>query len=156
MKYSRYIIIACGIALAACGNQANESNMQSQPPIAKSKTVSSGELWDTDLTFGIRPDPNATGMERGRQLYNQNCAICHAGGVGMAGTDSLIRRFKMEGETELDPILANRTDLNHDFVELVVRNGIKSMPYYRKTEVSDEDLKLISDYLTRNNPPEEQ
>jgi hypothetical protein len=32
-----------------------------------------------------------------------------------------------------------------------VRNGISIMPIFRKTEISDVDLDLIADYLTRNN-----
>ena len=139
--------------LVACGGEPGEEPGHASSPEAPKISASAGELWDTDLTYGAPPDPNSTGVERGRQLYDQNCSICHAQGVGMAGTESLRRSFAARGETERDPILANRTDLNGTVIRTFVRYGTKSMSYFRKTEVSDEDLDLIVEYLTRNNPP---
>ena len=113
---------------------------------------SADEIWNTDLTYGYSADPEATGSVRAKQVYDQWCSICHADGVGMAGTDSLKRRFMMGRIEGISPILEERTDLTPEYVTYVVRNGIKSMPYFRKTEVSDSDLELIAEYLARKNP----
>ena len=34
-----------------------------------------------------------------------------------------------------------------EFIATFVRNGVKSMPTFRKTEISDEDLELLGRYL---------
>ena len=47
-------------------------------------------------TWGYSAREPATGIERGRQVYVQWCAICHESGPGMAGTDGLKRKYKGE------------------------------------------------------------
>ncbi|WP_202807125.1 cytochrome c [Sphingobium sp. DC-2] len=47
--------------------------------------------------------------------------------------------------------MEDRTDLTHEVIEYYVRNGISIMPQFRKTVVSDQDLKDLSAYLMRNN-----
>ena len=157
MSLSKVLIGASIFALAACGGKGSTAD---DPEVSGSEGVqqvaASADLWDTDLTHGFKARDDSTGVERGRQVYVQWCAICHAEGVGMAGTDSLRRKYKMAGINDISPILAERDDLTPGFIEQVVRNGIKSMPNFRKTEISDEDLALISAYLTQNNPNYEE
>lgn len=98
-------------------------------------------------TFGYLAEKPATGVERGKQVFVQWCAICHGTGPGMAGTEGLWRKY----QGALPELLEERTDLQPAFVEYIVRNGIASMPIFRKTEVSDADLKALNLYLTRNN-----
>ncbi|MEL7536568.1 MAG: cytochrome c [Pseudomonadota bacterium] len=110
------------------------------------------DLWNTELTYGFAASNDAKGLARGEQVYNQWCAICHADGVGMAGTDSLRRRYKMAEITGVSPVLTERTDLTPEFVIYMVRQGVKSMPYFRKTEISDADLELVGAFLAQKNP----
>jgi mono/diheme cytochrome c family protein len=44
-----------------------------------------------------------------------------------------------------------RTDLDADYIRAVVRNGINSMPWYTRTDLSDRQIAAIAAYLTRNN-----
>jgi mono/diheme cytochrome c family protein len=44
-------------------------------------------------------------------------------------------------------LLEERTDLPAELVKAFVRNGVASMPPFRKTEVSDEDIAAIAAYL---------
>lgn len=81
-------------------------------------------------------------VERGRELYREKCAMCHAAG-GM-GTGLLSRRYPKGQE-----LLENRTDLDHAFIATAVRGGIGNMPRIARGEVSDAELALISKYLTR-------
>jgi len=97
-------------------------------------------------TWGYSAREPATGVERGRQVYVQWCAICHESGPGMAGTEGLERKYR----GEVPALLLERKDLSARFIENVVRNGIASMPFFRKTEVSDEDLKYLVDYMIGN------
>ncbi len=96
-------------------------------------------------TWGYSAKTPATGVERGRQVYEQWCAICHETGPGMAGTQGLQRKYK----GAVSPLLREREDLSAEFVEYIVRNGIASMPFFRKTEITDQDLQFLNDYLVK-------
>lgn len=79
--------------------------------------------------------------DEGQDLFVEKCAMCHREG-GM-GTMQLSTRF--EGEQAW---LENRENLNKDFVEFVVRNGLGIMFSISKAEVSDPQLARIADYLS--------
>jgi mono/diheme cytochrome c family protein len=82
--------------------------------------------------------------ERGAAVFNNWCDACHRDADQNApGTRSL--EFKYRGE--LPGALENRTDLTPELVEFYTRNGIATMPFFRKTEISDEDLAALSAYL---------
>ena len=85
--------------------------------------------------------------ERGAAVYNNWCDACHRNSEQNApGTRSL--QFKYRGE--IPAALEERTDLTPDLIELYVRNGIATMPFFRKTEISDADLAALSAYLARD------
>jgi len=93
--------------------------------------------------------------QRGREVFQQRCIACHAAipkdGIGppympqMAGTQALQARYKGVKPAELEL----RTDLTADFVKAIVRGGLNSMPFFRPTELSDDDLSAVGAYLTR-------
>jgi mono/diheme cytochrome c family protein len=93
--------------------------------------------------------------QRGREVFQQRCTACHAAipkdGIGppylpaMAGTQALQARYKGAKPAELE----ERTDLTADFVKAIVRNGLNSMPFFRPTELSDDDVSTLGAYLTR-------
>lgn len=77
-------------------------------------------------------------QQDGAELYRRNCAVCH-GKIGM-GTGVLARR--------VDPaILAERTDLEAEFVIQAARTGIGNMPAISRAEVNEAELKAIAAYL---------
>lgn len=78
----------------------------------------------------------------GKMRYDRMCAPCHNKGYWAA--NRLGARLGKE-----NAVLENRTDLNTQYIETVVRRGMGSMPPYRKTELSPADLDAISKYLTR-------
>ncbi len=81
-------------------------------------------------------------------VYLARCQYCH---IQMRpGTITLAKRLGPD-----DALLANRTDLTEDYVKLVVRNGLNTMPAITRVEVSDAELDLIVEYLTRNQSPSE-
>ena len=82
---------------------------------------------------------------RGKHVFNQWCASCHATGPRMPGTASL--EVKYGGS--IPAALEQRKDMNADFIRYFVRNGVLIMPSFRKTEVSDADLEALSAYLTQ-------
>jgi hypothetical protein len=56
---------------------------------------------------------------------------------------ALERKYK----GQVSALLERRTDLAPDYVAAVVRHGMSFMPTFRKTEISDADLALLSAYL---------
>ena len=84
--------------------------------------------------------------ERGAAVFNNWCSACHSRGPANApGTTSL--QFKYQGK--LPAALEDRTDLTLEQVKFYVRNGVATMPQFRKTEVGDADLDALAAYLTR-------
>lgn len=84
--------------------------------------------------------------DAGRRLYEEKCGMCHAAG-GM-GTGLLARRYPPGQE-----LLEQRSNLTPTFIEVAVRSGIGNMPRISRAEVSDEQLALISRYLSRQATP---
>jgi len=81
---------------------------------------------------------------RGRELFISHCAACH-GERGHA-TTLLAKRVGQE-QAQIE----KRRNLNAEFVRVVVRNGMNSMPWFRRAELSDGDLDVIANYLVRSN-----
>ena len=89
--------------------------------------------------------------EHGREVYDHWCTPCHGASAGFFGPDS-----QLPGTAALQAlyngarpaVLTDRTDLTPEYVSTIVRNGVSIMPFFRKTEISDEDLDAINAYLT--------
>jgi mono/diheme cytochrome c family protein len=94
-------------------------------------------------TVSAADAPLSALQQQGQKLFRNNCFYCHSEKVW--GTLALERR-RPAG----DALLEKRTDLVPDFVKTVVRNGLGSMPAYRRTELNDADVDAITAYLTRN------
>lgn len=104
------------------------------------------------------PDP----LRQGFLVYSKWCTGCHAGDyqpstrdpesarLGLPsrvafGTYTLRQRYQGAVPAELD----KRTDLTPASIRTFVRRGVNAMPAFRKTEISDAELKALSAYLTR-------
>ena len=169
MDSKKFFLVVAATGLIACGggdNGASESQSSENNAAPTATTMDGGaevesvsampepesdvttpdpnSLWDTKLAYGFKAESPATGLERGRQVYEQWCIICHGEGVGMAGTESLARKYR---GLDIPALLADREDLYPETTKMFVRTGVKSMPYFRKTEISDEDLELLAEYL---------
>lgn len=142
------------VALGACDpgtpqevpDQVDE--VAEAPPVAEVAAAPSQPAADPDRvieTWCYQALEPATGLERGRQVYEQWCIICHGSGPGMAGTDGLMRKY----HGNLPALLTERTDLAPEAIRIYVREGVASMPYFRKVEISDEDLELMISWLTQ-------
>jgi len=91
-------------------------------------------------------EDRGTPAERGAAVFNNWCSACHSRGPANApGTTSL--QFKYQGS--IPAALEDRRDLTVDLVKFFVRNGVATMPHFRKTEVGDADLEALAAYLTR-------
>ncbi len=89
-----------------------------------------------------RAAPPATPAGSGAKLFDVHCGICHA--PHGAGTIALDHRLGEEHS-----LLAERTDLDADYIRHVVRNGIGSMPPQTRVDLTDAELDSVAAYLTR-------
>jgi mono/diheme cytochrome c family protein len=81
----------------------------------------------------------------GKEVYEHWCSPCHApGGRKHPGTSALEILYKGEKPA----VLEERLDLTLELVAAFVRNGVKIMPPFRKTEISDKDLADLGAYLS--------
>jgi mono/diheme cytochrome c family protein len=94
----------------------------------------------TQTTVQAKP-----GQPKGYVQYEKSCVVCHGGGPARPGTRSLATKY----QNKLPALLADRTDLQPQYIRTIVRQGIAVMPPFRKTELSDADLDAIVAYLTR-------
>lgn len=95
------------------------------------------------LAWTVSGRASAQDASRGQEVFAYWCATCHAAGPGHPGTQSL--QVKYEGE--IPAVIEDRTDLTPDMVKLFVRQGVGSMPFFRKTEIGDADLDALAAYL---------
>ena len=82
----------------------------------------------------------------GEELYVHWCADCHNPGPGHPGTLRMAARI--EGD---EASLVNRAN-DAQTVRFAVRNGFLMMPPFRMTEISDEELERLVDYLSEPRP----
>jgi len=76
--------------------------------------------------------------------FDHWCVPCHTPGPGHPGTQGL--QIKYRG-TDVNPVLADRTDLTPEVVKTFVRQGILSMAPFRKTEITDAELDALAAFL---------
>jgi len=87
----------------------------------------------------------AQDVANGAKVYSHWCSPCHApGGRKHPGTSALEILYKGEKPAVLEELL----DLTSELVAFYVRNGVKIMPPFRKTEISDKELADLGAYLS--------
>jgi (+)-pinoresinol hydroxylase len=84
----------------------------------------------------------------GRAVYTQWCAPCHDPGVTHPGTHALTVKY----QGVKSGVLLEWKDLTPVTVKFLVRHGISVMPQFRKTEISDQELDALAQFLSRNTP----
>ncbi len=149
------------LALAGCGGKEEsapapqpQEGIQTDAPAPDEVPAEEGRAGDnSDLT---KISSQAAAAEQAKGVFTRarngdpeavflaRCQYCHIE-LG-PGTITIARRLGPE-----EALLANRTDLTGDYVKTVVRRGLNTMPPMTRVEVSDDELDLIAQYLTRNN-----
>lgn len=86
-------------------------------------------------------------ISAGAENYALNCAGCHDPGPGHPGT------MLLEQLGRPVPALIGRDDLELDYLQAVVRNGLVEMPPFRPTELTDKQVEEIYEYIKSAEPP---
>lgn len=101
-------------------------------------------------------DGSALGQDaavaRGDAKFQHSCAPCHGDGPGddgramLPGTDAL--RIKYRGA--LPALIEQRSDLTPEVLRVYLRQGSMSMPPFRPTELTDDEIDDIAAYLAES------
>jgi mono/diheme cytochrome c family protein len=120
--------------------------------------IASGQNSSWTLFPSHSEQPLAPKIQQGKEVFQNLCSGCHgpdiknaSAGIGatMPGTDALAAKYKGTKPASLE----ERKDLTPQVIKIFVRNGVSVMPRFRKTELSDGDLEVLTAYLTRSNKP---
>jgi mono/diheme cytochrome c family protein len=92
---------------------------------------------------------DAAAVERGNLKFQRTCAPCHGSGPGSDGRAALpgTTALQLKYKGALPALLEARSDLTADTLKVFVRRGSWSMPPFRKTELTDTEIKDIAAYL---------
>jgi mono/diheme cytochrome c family protein len=96
------------------------------------------------LLLAGTPPVHSGGQSTGKEVFNQNCIHCHAPGREHPGT---LQLGLTRGADRA--VLEERTDLTAEYVRHIVRHGIKAMPAFVPSQITDDQLNALTDYLTR-------
>lgn len=104
------------------------------------------------MSAGAMAQDRDAQLAAGKKLFEYWCVNCHGPGIGLYGLPYLPGEMALRAKYKgaLPPLLPDRTDMSPEFVKLFVRNGLSIMPFFRKTEIDDQELDLIAAYLSRN------
>lgn len=99
-------------------------------------------LLSISSSFLINTYAHASDIKRGEYLFNKNCLICHGEGPSYIGTKVLASRYQGR-----EAILLERKNLTPAFIEAITRNGMGVMPGFRKTEINEQDMHELIEYM---------
>ena len=119
------------LALAGCGNGGADS--ETSASAQKPASVPPGER-------------TAVSLNTGEELFNHYCIQCHGDGEGKPGANMLEQKHGKEKR-----LIKGRDDLPAIYIKTVIRNGLLEMAPFRFTEISDEQLDLVADYVRSPN-----
>lgn len=83
--------------------------------------------------------------EAGKAAFDRHCVHCHGPGAEAVGTAQLGRT---RGESFA--LLTERNDLVAPYIEFVVRNGLRAMPGFVPSDLTETQLDALTEYLTRD------
>ena len=98
-------------------------------------------FWASALTILAMP---AAGAEMtGKEVFDHYCTYCHGSSDG-PGTMQLGRTRGKE-----QALLTQRTNLSADYIEYVVRHGLRSMPPFVPSDLTEAKLKALVAFLAK-------
>jgi mono/diheme cytochrome c family protein len=78
----------------------------------------------------------------GKELFDHHCVYCHGPSVEAPGTLQLKRT---RGDDKA--LLTERKDLQAPYIEFIVRHGLRAMPAFVPSDLTDAQLKTLAQYL---------
>ena len=75
-----------------------------------------------------QPAEQGFAWKDGAEVYTKVCALCH--------------------DTKVGPVLLGR-DLDPIYIQLFVRHGNRAMPAFRSSEIDDQSLQKLAEYISK-------
>jgi cytochrome c5 len=97
------------------------------------------------LLLGSVATPAVGAEMSGKEVFDHYCTYCHGAADG-AGTTQLART---RGKDKA--LLTERHDLSASYVEYVVRHGLKAMPAFVPSDLTDARLQALVAFLVKSN-----
>lgn len=94
----------------------------------------------TALVAGAAPASSAD--LTGKEVFDRHCVHCHGAGDEMTGTQQLART---RGKDKA--LLTERDDLPPEYIRMIVRQGLKAMPAFVPSDLTDAQLQALAEYL---------
>jgi mono/diheme cytochrome c family protein len=97
------------------------------------------------LIFVLGSVAPAWGAEAaGARAFARQCSHCHSASAESPGTLQLaLTRGKDKA------VLTNRKDLSREYIQVIVRNGLRSMPAFTPADLPDAELTAIAAFIAR-------
>jgi mono/diheme cytochrome c family protein len=96
----------------------------------------------TAVWFGLAVRPASGAELTGPEVFERHCVHCHGASDEAPGTRQLART-----RGEALALLTERKDLPAAYIEVIVRNGLRAMPAFVPSDLTDTQLKALSDFL---------
>lgn len=104
---------------------------------------SAAETSATDAaTSPVADATTPVGERSGQELFVLFCRACHAPGADHPGT---VKLSQTKGDAQ--SVILNRQDLPAEYITQVARGGLLGMPPLRPTDVTDEELQRLVEYI---------
>ena len=104
---------------------------------------SSALVWWVGAGLGALAMPATAADMTGQQVFEHYCSYCHGSADG-PGTMQLKRTRGAD-----KALLAGRRDLASDYIEYIVRHGLKSMPPFVPSDLTEAKLRALVAFLTK-------
>ena len=80
---------------------------------------------------------------KGSEVFEHYCTHCH----GPGDAPGTVQLSRIRGEDK--GLLTQRTDLAPEYIEYIVRHGLKSMPPFAPSDLDETKLKALIGFLTK-------
>jgi mono/diheme cytochrome c family protein len=127
-------------ALTACGEREEAPAERAAAPAAGEVAAPPAAPPATEQTAVAEHVP--PGNRSPETLWRLYCVECHAPGEGHPGTMMLSAK---KGDAQA--VILGREDLSAEYIAATVRGGLLEMTPFRPTEITDEELTALAEYV---------
>lgn len=138
------------VTVSACGQSGEEQTPETAPaavePAPESAAPDAAAAPETAPAVEIA-EHEPPGNRPPETLWRLYCVECHAPGAGHPGTMMLA-----EKKGEAQSAILGREDLTAEYITVTVRGGLLEMAPFRPTEITDEELAALAEYIRTTAP----
>ena len=139
-------VLAC--AVAACGQSDQEPKPETAPaPEQPAPPVEPAAAAPAPAPAVEVAQDEAAGNRPGARVWQLYCVECHAPGDAHPGSAMLTHKKGAE-----QGVILGRQDLSAEYITTTVRNGMLEMSPFRPTEITDEELTALAEYVRTTTP----